>query len=151
MKKRSDSTITISAITLSLTFLLAFIGFSSASNAIEITSNNEIAERLLSSISSTDEPGVQYIVVNKNTTLLSFSNGLADIKNKIPLSTRHTMAAFSMTKTLTAIAVLQLVEQGKIKLNNQASQYIEHPYNSEITAFDPKRTFKKYHYKFYKA
>jgi len=128
MKIKSDSTIT-----LPLTFALAFISFSSTSNAFETFSNNKTVERLLSSMSSMNEPGVQYVVVNKNTTLFSFSTGFADIKNKIPLSTRHTMAAFSMTKTLTAIAVLQLVEQGKIKLNNQASQYIDHPYYSEIT------------------
>ena len=128
MKIKSDS-----IVTLSLTFALAFISLSSTSNAIENSSNNETVERLLSSMSSMNDPGVQYVVVNKNTTHFSFSSGLADIKNKIPLSTRHTMAVFSMTKTLTAIAVLQLVEQGEIKLNNQASQYIDHPYDSEIT------------------
>ncbi len=38
-----------------------------------------------------------------------------------------------MTKTLTAIAVLQLFEQSKINLDGKVSEYIQHPYNSEIT------------------
>ena len=98
-----------------------------------VAENKASIEQLLAEISSTGGPGVQYIVVNKDAIVFSHSSGLADIKNKIPLSLHHTMAAFSMTKMITAIAVLQLVEQGKIKLNNRASQYIEHPYDSGIT------------------
>jgi len=88
---------------------------------------------LLSELSSEDEPGIQYVVVNNDSVVFEYSFGLADIKNKISLSDSHTMSAFSMTKTLTAIGILQLVERHKIKLSDRVSLYIEHPYDSKIT------------------
>ncbi len=38
-----------------------------------------------------------------------------------------------MTKTLTAIAILQLAERGKLDLDERAARFIKHPYNQEIT------------------
>jgi len=80
-----------------------------------------------------NEPGVQYIVVDTNSTIYERSVGLSDIAGKKKMTADHTMPAFSMTKTLTAIAVLQLVEQNKVALNDRLDKYIEHPYGSELT------------------
>jgi CubicO group peptidase (beta-lactamase class C family) len=38
-----------------------------------------------------------------------------------------------MTKTLTAIAILQLAERQEINIDDRVSQYIEHPYGQEIS------------------
>ena len=94
--------------------------------------NSEVVH-LLSELSSTNEPGIQYVVVNSDSVVFEYSSGQADIKNKVALSSNHTMAAFSMTKTLAAIAVLQLLERHKIKLDDNISLYVEHPYSVEIT------------------
>jgi len=91
------------------------------------------ARSVLSNLMEDDEPGVQYIFVNKNTTILEHNVGLSNIEKGRLLNSSHTMAAFSMTKTLTAIAVLQLVELNKINLNDSVSDYIEHPYNPNIS------------------
>ena len=117
----------------SLILLLTLISFSPVSSDGEVVSKNEHVIQLIAELSSPSDPGIQYVIVDKNSVVFEHSFGMADIKNKTPLSLAHTMAAFSMTKTLTAIAVLQLVQRGKIKLDSQASQYVEHPYNSEIT------------------
>jgi CubicO group peptidase (beta-lactamase class C family) len=58
---------------------------------------------------------------------------MADVESEVPLSLSHTMAAFSMTKPLTAIAVLQLAEQGKLDLDAPVSQYVKQPYDQTIT------------------
>ena len=94
---------------------------------------NSKVVNLLSELSSTNEPGIQYVVVNSDSVVFEYSSGQADIKNKVALSSSHTMAAFSMTKTLTAIGVLQLLERNKIKLDDKISQYVEHPYSVGIT------------------
>lgn len=120
-------------IKISLILLLLWISISITSFSAELGSNYNKINQLLDHMVLPDEPGIQYIAINERDIVFSRSIGLADIKNKIPLSIRHTMTAFSMTKTLTAIAVLQLVEQGKINLNSKASNYIEHPYDSGIT------------------
>ena len=95
--------------------------------------DNQNVVKHLSALSSPDGPGVQYIVLDKNEVIFSASRGLADIENKIPLSIDHTMSIFSMTKTFTAISVLQLVERQSLNLDDKVSKYVEHPYNSEIT------------------
>ena len=38
-----------------------------------------------------------------------------------------------MTKTLTAIAILQLFEKERLHLKNKVSDYIQHPYDQSIT------------------
>jgi len=80
-----------------------------------------------------NEPGVQYIVVDANSTIYERSVGWSDVAAKEKMTPDHTMAAFSMTKTLTAIAVLQLIEQDKVALNDRLNMYIEHPYGPELT------------------
>ena len=73
------------------------------------------------------------IVVNKNSIIYEKYTGLSDIKANKPITQENILAAFSMTKTLTAIAILQLVERNKISIDDRVSKYIEHPYNAEIT------------------
>ncbi|NRA21296.1 MAG: beta-lactamase family protein [Oceanospirillaceae bacterium] len=89
--------------------------------------------QLLAELTATNQPGIQYVVVNSDSVIFEYSAGQADIKNKVALSSGHTMAAFSMTKTLTAIGILQLFEQHKIQLDDEISLYVEHPYSVEIT------------------
>ncbi|MCP5076471.1 MAG: beta-lactamase family protein [Psychromonas sp.] len=88
---------------------------------------------LLNNLAHDNEPGFQYIVVNKNATIFELNVGLSDIEKGTALNSNHTMAAFSMTKTLTAIAVLQLVASNKINIDDSISDYIEHPYNAHIS------------------
>ncbi|MGV6851484.1 MAG: serine hydrolase domain-containing protein, partial [bacterium] len=90
--------------------------------------SNQLAE-----YAANNEPGVQYVVVDKTSTIFSHSVGLLDIDKNIALNAGNTMAAFSMTKTLTAIAILQLVERNKIKLSDRVSEFVENPYNTNIT------------------
>ena len=64
------------------------------------------------------------MVVNSETALFEHVDGWADIQNQRPMTLDTTMMAYSMTKTFTAVAVLQLVEQGKIGLDDSVSRYI---------------------------
>jgi len=114
-------------------FFLVFIISNSTLAVGEYDVRNSKVAHLLSELSSTNEPGIQYVVVNSDSVIFEYSAGQADIKNKVALSSGHTMAAFSMTKTLTAIGVLQLVERHQIKLDDKISLYVEHPYSAEIT------------------
>jgi len=92
-----------------------------------------VTTKQLQQFSSEYKPGIQYVVVDKDSIIFEQSVGLADIKTKTRLELGHTMAAFSMTKTLTAIAVLQLVGNNSIKLDDALSAYVEHPYSADIT------------------
>lgn len=77
-------------------------------------------------------PGLQYIVVDAEGPLFEYAGGWADIQQQQPMTPDTTMMAFSMTKTLTAIAVLQLVEQGELGLDDEIGHYLpDTPYDGQ--------------------
>jgi D-alanyl-D-alanine carboxypeptidase len=79
-------------------------------------------------------PGVQYVVVDSNSILVDLASGYADIQNGIKMKPHTTMMAYSMTKTFTALAILQLLDSGKIKLEDPVKKYLPYlPYSREIT------------------
>jgi CubicO group peptidase (beta-lactamase class C family) len=93
--------------------------------------NNKIPDRsarakhyLEEHTAKSDIPGIQYVVVDSQQTIFSFSGGWADIKNKKKMQPTTTMMAYSMTKTFTAAAVLQLVESGSLDLKAPVSLYL---------------------------
>jgi D-alanyl-D-alanine carboxypeptidase len=63
-------------------------------------------------------PGAQYIAVNSIDILSECYAGYADILTKKPVTTESTFNCFSITKTVTAAAVMLLAEQNKIQLTD---------------------------------
>jgi CubicO group peptidase (beta-lactamase class C family) len=96
---------------------------------------DERAARFLAgTIASSKFPGVQYVAVSAKERLFEYDGGLADVENAIPMSPATTMMAYSMTKTFTAVAVLQLMEQGKVSLDESALHYLpDIPYGPAVT------------------
>lgn len=116
-------------------FLVMIISVNYASQAASngAGSQHDQAAKLIDALAPADGPGMQYIIVDKSSIILEHSSGLSNIKDRTPLSMDHSMAAFSMTKTITAIAILQLVEKQKLKLEDKVNGYIKHPYRPDIT------------------
>ena len=92
-----------------------------------------MAIEILEKLTPGSGPGFQYVVVDSGSTIFEYSTGLSDIKNRKPLALGQTLAAFSMTKTLTAIAILQLLEQNRLSLDDRVIDSFPHPYEREIT------------------
>lgn len=79
-------------------------------------------------------PGIQYVVVNANGVLFEHAGGWADIQRQVPIDTATTMMAYSMSKTITAVAILQLVESGRVGLDDAVEGYVDSlPYGSSVT------------------
>ena len=79
-------------------------------------------------------PGIQYVAVHANGTLLEYHGGFADLAAGRRMLATTPMMAYSMSKTITAAAVLQLVEAGRVGLDDPLSRHVEaHPYGREIT------------------
>lgn len=93
----------------------------------------QMAQKLLNEQTTVNGPGFQYVVVGRESTIFEYANGLADIKGNKSLELDHTLAAFSMTKTLTAIAILQLVERGELTIDDKLIFLFPHPYDPELT------------------
>lgn len=113
-----------------LCILVVTIGYLATQVEKEEIPKSIMVNSILNKLAEATDPGIQYVVVNKSTTTLERNVGSSNVNKGVPLSSSHTMVAFSMTKTLTAIAVLQLVERNEINLDDNVSDYIEHPYNN---------------------
>ncbi len=63
-------------------------------------------------------------IMRRHETIYRHRFGYADFAKSIPLSDTHMYRLYSATKVITMIAVLQLMEEGKIKLEDELKQYL---------------------------
>jgi len=95
---------------------------------------DEIDNILIKEVDENKTPSVQYIIFNKDSIIHKFHYGLLDIKNKIKTSENTTYNAYSVTKTFTALAIMQLASQKKLDIDQPAKNYLyEFPYSPKIT------------------
>ena len=94
---------------------------------------DQMARQILDELTPLNGPGLQYVVVDNASTIFEYSTGLSDISTNKSLELHQTLAAFSMTKPLTAIAILQLVERNRLDLDDKLSDIIQHPYDHGVT------------------
>lgn len=79
-------------------------------------------------------PAVQYMFVSYDSVLFAHSAGMANLGSAVPAQRGTTYHGFSVTKTFTAVAVLQLVEQGFVDLDRAVLEYLpSFPYGPDIT------------------
>lgn len=81
-----------------------------------------------------NSPSVQYILFDKHNILKLYRAGLADVKNNKAIDEKTTYNALSVTKTFTALAILQLAAQQKLEIEQPVKSYLpDFPYSSGIT------------------
>jgi D-alanyl-D-alanine carboxypeptidase len=78
-------------------------------------------------------PGIQYLVTSPDDILFEYAAGWANLTLRRRITPDTTMMAYSMSKPLTAAAVLQLVEKNVIGLDDHVCKYAETPYGADIT------------------
>ncbi|HKW02867.1 MAG TPA: serine hydrolase domain-containing protein [Vicinamibacterales bacterium] len=79
-------------------------------------------------------PGLQYLVVSPGGTVFEYAGGVADLAARRPMTLETSLMAYSMSKTITAAAVLQLAGAGQIALDAPLDRYVDaQPYGPEIT------------------
>lgn len=69
-------------------------------------------------------PGLQLAIVKHGKIIKTGNYGLANIQDSIPVSDRTVFTINSITKAFTGIAILQLAEAGKLKLDAPISAYL---------------------------
>lgn len=78
-------------------------------------------------------PGIQYRAVGPAALLAQCDRGWSDLARRIPMTERTTLMAYSMSKTITAAAALQLVAAGAVGLDDPVERYAPTPYGRDIT------------------
>jgi CubicO group peptidase (beta-lactamase class C family) len=81
-------------------------------------------DQVLAATYKADAPGATVIVVKDGKTVLRKAYGLADVEHKVPLTPETPMRLGSVTKQFTAAAIMMLVDEGKIKLDDDITVYL---------------------------
>src|SRR5262245_3569261 len=102
------------------TSIMLFLVLSARSFAAD-----EVDRWLVAEMARKHIPGLAVVVVKNGTVLQSSDYGLASIEHnfKTGLDTRFRLD--SLTKIFTAVAILQLAEQGKLRLDAPVSKYLD--------------------------
>ena len=69
-------------------------------------------------------PGAAIALVHEGRVIFSQCYGYADVQRKIPITEDTYFMIGSLTKSFTALAVLKLIEKGKVDLNADIKKYI---------------------------
>jgi D-alanyl-D-alanine carboxypeptidase len=92
------------------------------------TSTRNDLRPILDRLAGSDVPGIQYTVIDADRIVFDYAGGWADIKNQRKMTPETTLMAYSMTKTFTAVAVMQLVERGELTFDDEIDRYLQTPY-----------------------
>ncbi|MHB8086113.1 MAG: serine hydrolase domain-containing protein, partial [Dehalococcoidia bacterium] len=85
---------------------------------------DEIGATLTADIADGKINGAVLLVARNGKTAYLKSFGTRDADNKLPMQTDSIFRIFSMTKSLTAVSVAMLMEEGKLALTDPVSKYI---------------------------
>ncbi|AGC45321.1 beta-lactamase [Myxococcus stipitatus DSM 14675] len=94
----------------------------------------ELRQSLATLLETHHLPGASYAVFNREGTVLSGAIGLADSGTQAPVTPETLFRLGSITKTVTAIAIMQLVDEGRFDLQTPVSRLlpdapIQNPFN----------------------
>lgn len=70
-------------------------------------------------------PGLQVAVVREGRIVLFKSYGVANLQYSVPVTEKTLFSINSCTKAFTGVAIMQLVEEGKVDLSAPVSRYLE--------------------------
>ena len=69
-------------------------------------------------------PGAILLIRQHGKSVYHESFGVQDVVSKAPITDRTIFRLFSMTKTITSVAAMALVDEGKLKLEDSVAKYI---------------------------
>lgn len=95
---------------------------------------NNIQTFLKSQVDRHQTPSVQYVFFDSESTIFEARHGLKNVRLGESVDHSTTYHLFSITKTFTALAILQLAQEGKLRLDETAITYIpDFPFDRSIT------------------
>ena len=102
------------------------------SNSIDANDKNKITKHFNAYVDNGSLPNISILIKKDNKEIYRHSHGYADIKNEINVSKNSVFRIYSMTKPVTGVAIMQLVESGQLRLNDKVSRYIPAFKNTKV-------------------
>jgi CubicO group peptidase (beta-lactamase class C family) len=69
-------------------------------------------------------PGISVAIIKDQQLIWSKGYGYADVENKVPMKAETICSICSISKLFTSVAIMQLWEQGKLRLDDSVSMYL---------------------------
>jgi CubicO group peptidase (beta-lactamase class C family) len=107
-----------------LTAFLSLLIVAPAWSETSPSQDSAALEKFFSETFPADSPGAAVLVVHNDAVILRKGFGMADLELKVPVDPEHVFRVGSITKQFTAVAILQLVAAGKIKLDDDIATYV---------------------------
>ena len=104
-------------------FLLLLLFLTLAAPAFSQHADAEF-DRLLQETFKPGRPGVAVQIVQNGKVLYRKALGMANLELDIPMTPDHVFRIGSVSKQFTAAAILQLMEQGKLSLQDEITKFI---------------------------
>jgi CubicO group peptidase (beta-lactamase class C family) len=112
----------------SLLILLLGVAFASA-QSIE-----QQIDALFTEAYPADKPGATVLIAKDDKVIFRKAYGMANLELNVPMKPENVLELASITKQFTSVAILMLMEQGKLSLNDPLSKFIpDYPRGDEIT------------------
>jgi methyl acetate hydrolase len=102
----------------------AVAGSTGTASAQNSPGSAAIDASLRGAVERKDVPGVVALITDRDHVLYQGAFGLADVATGRPLTSDAMFRIASMTKPVTSVAMMQLVEQGRIALDDPAEKYL---------------------------
>ena len=102
------------------------------SNSIDANDKNKITKHFNAYVDNGSLPNISILIKKDNKEIYRHSHGYADIENEINVSKNSVFRIYSMTKPVTGVAIMQLVESGQLRLNDKVSRYIPAFKNTKV-------------------
>jgi len=104
--------------------LLLVAGITAAPPSLPQPAAAAISTVLKSATDRGDVPGVVVAVVNKDTVLYNEAAGKSSTLRNTPMTKDTIFNMASMTKPVTSVAIMMLVDEGKLKLDDEVAKYL---------------------------
>jgi CubicO group peptidase (beta-lactamase class C family) len=116
---------------------LVFVAVTSAAPSLPQQGAAALSTFLRNATDRGEIPGVVVAVVNKDGTLYHEAFGVSSTVRKTPMAKDTIFNMASMTKPVTSVAIMMLVEEGKLNLDDDVAKYLPRYKNPVvISTFD---------------
>ena len=113
-----------------------FVSANINGSSLDTNDKNKITKHFNTYVENGSLPNISILIKKDNKEIYRHSHGFADIKRGIAVNDKTIYRIYSMTKPITGVAIMQLVENGQLRLNDKVSKYIPAFKNTKVINLD---------------
>ncbi len=125
---------------IAISLTLAIAAFAGSAYAQNSSGSAALDASLRGAVERKDVPGVVALVTDRQRVLYQGAFGVADVSTGRALTADSMFRIASMTKPITSFALMQLIEQGKLGLDDPAEKYLPELAKLQVIEFFDAKT-----------